>query len=309
MATTGSSSDLRQPFLRTRGLVITALCLIAFAFLLGQSLSFTDFVGGLGDWQFARFGRYFPALTILLLTLVVLLICLICVRFGRYLRQRSGVLMADDSQRTILLADASRLLFTLAALAGLATLTVFGHYLQLPDNSGKQQVISLQTNSVSAWREGPAKLIDAPGIGPIARYAEGLIFTQRTSFFMPVARAKTAGSAAGIEGPYNLFVEINSPPGRSDEVSLERLARVETNEHHGHLRKGGLRPEIVQMYRAAGHPVESRSTVLYRSTASANFGTLVFMVELLGFGIIAVIFAFALRRAEQRIRRDVTGKR
>ena len=300
MATIDNSRVTKRPFLRTRGLAILVLCLIAFAFLLGQSLSFTDFVGQFGDWQFARFGRYFPALTILLPILIALSCWVIFVWLARRFRKRSGEAIVTGKQRRILLVDASRLVLTLAALAGLGGLAVFGHYLQLPDDTGQRQVVSLQAKDAGSLREGPVKLIDAPGIGPIARYSEGLIFVERTSLFMPVSRTTLLGSTQSSKGPFTLFVEIDSPPGEIDDEALARLARVQGKEHVGHLRTNGLRPEIVQMYRAAGYPVETQSAVLYRSTSSANFGTLIFMVELVVFGFIAMIFGLALRRAQKR---------
>lgn len=305
MAEARTADNVDRPMWRTHGLTIVTICLIVFAILAGQLVSYTDLVGRLGEWQFARFGRYFPALTVLLPIVLGLILWSAAAKILRMIAERRGGNRVIGKRR-ILLVDAARLLFILAAVAGLLTLAVFAHYLQLPDNRGKLQLISLKTDSAGDLREGPVKLIDAPGIGPVSRYADGLIFTQRTSFFVPVGSAVTEreiGSDSTAARPFNLFVEIEPPSDDISDDALTRLALVKSAEHRGLLRAAALPSEIAAMYRGAGYPVETRSSVLFLSQASANFRVLLYMCETLAFGLIALLFALILNRAKRRAER------
>ncbi|MDZ3833694.1 MAG: hypothetical protein U0S50_18045 [Sphingopyxis sp.] len=264
-------------------------------------MTYTDLVGRLGEWQFARFGRYFPALTVLLPIVLGLIVWTAAAKILRVLAERRSGTRSALGKRRILLVDATRLLFILAAVAGLLTLAVFTHYLQLPDNRGKLQLVSLKTASAGDLREGPVKLIDAPGIGPVSRYADGLIFTQRTSFFMPVGAASTAREGvSGAEKPFNLFVEVAPSSDDISDDALARLVSVKSAEHRGLLRAGALPAEIVAMYRGAGYPVDTSSSVLFLSPASANFRVLLYMCETLAFGLIALLFGLILNRSKRR---------
>lgn len=299
-----TADKVDRPMWRTRGLIILAICLIVFAVLAGQLVTYTDLVGRLGEWQFARFGRYFPALTVLLPIVLGVIIWTAVAKILRMIAERRNGARAALGKRRILLIDATRLLFILAAVAGLLTLAVFTHYLQLPGNDGKLQVVSFKTASAQDLREGPVKLIDAPGIGPVSRYADGLIFTQRTSFFVPVGSVlmpSESGSASARS--FNLFVEIEPPAGDISDDALTRLASVKSTEHRGLLRAGALPAEIVAMYRGAGYPVETRSAVLFLSSASANYRVLLYMCETLAFGLIALLFGLVLHRAKRRAER------
>lgn len=300
------TADGDRPILRTRGLIIVSICLIAFAILAGQLVTYTDLIGRLGEWQFARFGRYFPALTVLLPIVLGLIIWTAAAKILRMIAgRRHGTRVVG--KRRILLVDATRLLFILAAVAGLLTLAVFTHYVQLPDSRGKLQLVSLKTLSAKGLVEGPVKLVDAPGIGPVSRYADGVIFTQRTSFFLPVGSAATAHeirSGSKAARPFNLFVEIDPPAGDISNDALNRLASVKSAEHRGLLRAGALPSEIVAMYRGAGYPVETRSSVLFLSQGSANFRVLLYMCETLAFGLIALLFGLILNRAKRRAERN-----
>jgi hypothetical protein len=294
-----------RPVWRTRGLIIVTICLIVFAILAGQLVTYTDLVGWLGEWQFAHFGRYFPALTVLLPIVFGLIVWTAAAKILRMIATRRSGTRAAVGKRRILLVDATRIMFILAAVAGLLTLAVFTHYLQLPDNRGKLQLVSLKTASAGDLREGPVKLVDAPGIGPVSRYADGLILTQRTSFFVPVGATSTpretgSGSGGAAARPFNLFVEIEPPSGDISDNALARLASVKSTEHRGLLRAGALPSEIVAMYRGAGYPVETRSSVLFLSPASANFRVLLYMCETLAFGLIALLFGLILNRAKRR---------
>lgn len=305
MAEARTADSVDRPIWRTRGLTIVTICLIVFAILAGQLVTYTDLVGRLGEWQFARFGRYFPALTVLLPIVLGLIVWTAAAKILRMIARRRGGTRVVGKRR-ILLADATRLLFILAAVAGVLTLAVFTHYIQLPDNRGKLQLISLKTASAGDLREGPVKLVDAPGIGPVSRYADGLIFMQRTSFFLPVGSAATAremGSGSMAARQFNLFVEIEPPSGDISDDALNRLASVKSAEHRGLLRAGALPSEIVALYRGAGYPVETGSSVLFLSQASANFRVLLYMCETLAFGLIALLFGLILNRAKRRAER------
>ena len=298
-----------RPLLRTRGRWVTLICLALFAILLSQALGFTDFIGRLGEWQFARFGRYFPALTIIVPLIIVALLWMIGARLLRRARHRRNPEARAYDER-VTLGDGARLFLLIGWLSGLGALAVFGHYLQLPDGSGPVRTVAVGSTHPVTFAEGPVRLVDAPPLGPVARYVEDVMVARRTTYFVPVGTIPRVGvGRPRHRAPFNLFVEVERING--DESTDPRLPATfaQGGEHDGILRADALPSEIAQMYRDVGYPVADESAVLFRSVANAQRGVVVLMAEFIAFGLIALLFGLWMRRVDRRRRAALARER
>jgi hypothetical protein len=298
-----------RPLLRTRGRWVTLVCLLLFAILLSQAFGFTAFVGQLGGWQFARFGRYFPALTIIIPLIIIAILWMLGARLLARARHRRNPDASPLDQR-VTLGDGARLFLLIGWLSGLGALAVFGHFLQLPDGDGAIRTVNVTATRPVTFSEGPVRLVAAPPLGPVARYVEDLMVTRRTTYFVPVGIVPHVGvGRPRHRAPFNLFVEVERIAG--DESTDPRLPATFApgGEHDGILRADALPPEIAQMYRDVGYPVAAQSAVLFRSADSAQRGVIVLMAEFIAFGLIALLFGLWMRRVDRRRRAALARER
>ncbi len=276
-----------RPFLHTIGRWLFLLILALFALLLGQAVSFTNFVGDLGNWQFARFGRYFPAATIILPLVFVAIVWVALAALWRRRRRHA----AQDMPRMQLI-DAQRVAMTLAALAALAAVAVSGHYLTLPSADAAPASADLSRSDANRLPEGPLRLSGIVPAGPASRYAEDVIINRRESMLVPIARNR--------DGALSLFVEL--PMTAADATPPPLAAR-----HEGLLRRNALPSEIAHLYRGEGIAVDARAAVLFHNARNAYASVLTLLGEFITLALIALGFGLWLRRAERR-RRERLGR-
>jgi hypothetical protein len=265
-------------------------CSVVFLFLLIQAATYSGIIEWLAEWQFARFGRYFPALTIGLILLLFVGLWLIASRLRR--RARKQKILVDpvirDSRR---LASAANFMFVSVGLGGLLALGTFISSIQQPSMDGTPAVADLSGGEV-ALKAGPMRLTGLSAVGPISRHAEDVMLFRATRYFAPVGSTRLEDGTPA----FNLFVEVEGPQ--------EARLRPRMN---GLMRFNALPLEVVEMYNGAGYPTARRSAVLFRTETSADRPALLLAAEFLVYALIAAAFGLLLRRRERRILRALEG--
>lgn len=257
---------------------------IVFLFLFIQAATYTGVVEWLAEWQFARFGRYFPTLTLALLLLSFIGLWILIDRLRR--RARNQRILVDPLVRDMRrLSSAANFLYIVAGLSALMGLGVLASYFQQPTMDGPPTIVDL-SRGAATLEPGATRLTGVTAIGPVSRHTEDLLFWRATQYFVPVGQTRLENG----ETVFNLFVEVDGPQTR-------RVSR----QMSGLLRFNALPAEIAQMYTNTRLPTARRSAVLFRSAESADRSTRVLLGEFLVFTLIAALFGLAMRRRERRL--------
>lgn len=283
----GCVIDMSNPQPAQRLVAIPLLTFWATALLLfffWQSFSYFGFVSWLAEWQFTRFGRYFPALTLTLLVLLCALPALLIHGYEQRRRGRSATAAHDVQHIAIATAiQWTRALFALALVGACATIASLVLMARLPDASGEVQHLSAASQAQP--REGLTMLEGPLVAGLVARFDENLVAARRTIYFAPVTPAAGA--------PLRYFVEVRAPETRPTDLTVR---------HSGVLRHAALPSEIVSLYRNAGYTVSAEPLVLFSSEQAVRWRYLVVAIEFFLFAAICLGFALVQRRVWQRLR-------
>ena len=260
-----------------------AAILIIFAFMFYQSVNYIGLMYRLAEWQFARFDRYFPVLTIIGLLLLLYLVW----EAVRYVLRRGWRKLPEDTlHRRRIAARRSGALF-LQVTAAVAALLMVGtalQWLRQPATDGPRARIALASGKSAAISPGPVEIAGVRAIGPIARYSEDFLFLRRTRYLAPIGRGGTTTTA------FNLFAEVR---GMDPERDVPETIT-------GILRTDALMPEIRMLYIEADFTVAPESAIVFATPASAHRPFVVLLLELAAFAALALGFARHLKRSAAR---------
>lgn len=279
----GAASSENKQGWHFAGRWLLLLVAVVVAILLVQSISYSGLMRSLAEWQFVRFGRYFPVFTLLVLAGIAALVwrVLVFVR-RRARRERAPKTLARLASRW---HGAAMFLAIAAAALAILALGVAIHFVRAPGEDGKLRVADLSRLQGASFAPGSTRLEGIRALGPIGLYTEDLLFSTRTYYFVPAGRA--------ANGVFNLFIEIDGPDANQIPASTTGL-----------LRTDALPSEVAEMYRLNRMPVAAKSSVLFKSERSANRPILILLGEVAAFALLAALFAFLSRRRARKLERE-----
>ena len=247
-----------------------------------------------GEWQFARFGRFYPVLTITLavfLTILPPLALRLFVRRRRRARQpdadgatRDPLRLATRSARR-----ASRFFGWLSIALAAASLWAVVASSRAPTGEGPIRRIEVDGSAMPA--EGHARFAPATRIGRIAQVTEDVAFARRTLWVAPVF---AADADAGAERAA-FWTELvpTGVPGRFRRIDA------------GVYVHGGLPPEVAPLYRAIGLAVPREAGLLMRDSDRPRWRMTAVAVQAGAISLLALAIALILARQAGRLRRRV----
>lgn len=291
--TTATLDTDRHPFRFDRpGIIMTGM-VIAFGILFFQATQYLGLMERLAEWQFSRFDRYFPALTILILTAICALVVGIILDL---LRRRAARTETVDplTRERLLTVRWWRVFAVVAGIGAVMTLSAFVHFLRLPDGSGAVRLSDLGAAQPGPLVEGRMQLTGSRLVGPISRSTDDVLFVRSSSYFAPARRIRGNDNIP----TFDLFIEVTGEQAQ---------ARGLPATNSGILRFSAMPPDIVALYRHAGYDVADRSAILFRSVSSARRAGVLLMTQFLAFSLIALVFAAILRRRERRLDREAAA--
>lgn len=251
------------------------LCLCA---LLWAAAHYGGWIGAAGEWQFGRFGSYFPTLTVVVLLLLLGVPALLAAS-----RRERASAAATPIARTGAAVRRWRRLFGVVAVAGIAlTVAVLLSLLTLPGGRADAPPIALTSAAVPG--EGLAVLRGAWSAGRVARLDEDYVFARRTLFVAPVRFEGAPG------GPATLLTTLLP----DDRGRLRPIAR-------GVLVPRGLPVELRLLYARAGVRVAGDARLLLPDDAAVRWRSLVLAVQVALLALVAGIGWAVLRQQERRI--------
>jgi hypothetical protein len=271
----GTSSSNRKQQSLTVAMLLWFL--IVAGFFLWQTVEYRGIAALAGEWEYQRFGTYFPWATLLLL------VGLFCIPPIYFLLRREKT--ADDHVPTLVeyqrkgRRQLSQL--TIAAIICLAAAAVsLGLVLTLP--SGKGQPARVVASADATPRNGPTTLAGRIRYDRIATLERHLLLAERTFYFAPIEPA--AGQ------PLRYFVEFAELPSATSGSAT----------YQGVLRDGGLPGDIVHLYRDAGYRVDPSLHVLFSSETAMRWP---FYVIALHFLLVSIVLGVAGLFQRRRIKR------
>lgn len=279
-----SSQPANNRWRRVRFWLSALAILLIFALMFYQSVNYVGLMYRFAEWQFARFDRYFPVLSIIGLLLILYLIW----EAVRYILRRGWRKLPDKTinhRRIAARYSGGRFLYFVAGTALLLMVGTALQWLQQPGSSGPPARIALASGASAALQAGPVEIAGVRAIGPIARYSEDFLFLRRTRYLAPIGRGGSTTAA------FNLFAEVRGmDPGRDVPETIT-----------GILRTDAMMPEIRMLYIEADFPVAPESAIIFATPASANRPFVVLLVELAAFAALAGLFGRHLRRTAAKL--------
>jgi hypothetical protein len=268
---------------RTISRLLLIWSVFAAGVLLWQTIAYRGIPSAFAEWQFDRFGQYFPVLTLLLLVaLFGFPIFYFLFRRHRIRLQSRNVPMEETA---LLQAHAKVFRNRLAWLAGgfaVAALLPLFFALGQPSGSGKVNPVSVASTAAPA--EGATALSGTIRFDRAATLNETLLLMRWQRRFAPVQPA--SGSLSRLR----YFVEL-----RDGETQAPSGA-----PRQGILERGGLPGELAALYRNAGYEIAEPHYILFASSASMRWPYLAFAGQL---GFLALLFGAAAAVQSRRLRK------
>jgi hypothetical protein len=281
------SDELNQPqtsrWRTVRFWLSAAAILIIFALMFYQSVNYIGLMYRFAEWQFARFDRYFPVLSIIGFLLLLYLLW----EAVRYVLRRGWRKLPEETlhhRRIAARRSGARFLHVTAAVALLLMVGTAIQWFQQPATDGPRTRIALASGKSAAVSPGPVEIAGVRAVGPIARYSEDFLFLRRTRYLAPIGRGGNGTNA------FNLFAEVR---GMDPERDVPETIG-------GILRTDALMPEIRMLYIEADFAVSPQSAIVFATPASANRPFVVLLLELAAFAALALGFARHLIRSAAR---------
>ena len=275
---------------RANGRWMTLGLAIVFTILLAQAVSYSGLIERFAEWEFAQFGRYFPALTLAAFVGLFALVWVVVAGVRRRLAAQP-----DEAERVWRdigrLISVRRILIAVAILAGIVALAAAVRLISLPGMSGPVRTVDLSGRAPVTLAGGPVQLNGIAAIGPIARQTTDLMFDRHTMFLVPVGRTRLQNGSEG----YNLFVQSTTNRAESVPVGMRGLLRLDA-----------LPRDIRTLYRNHDIAVADSSAVLFYGPASANRPMVILIIEAIVVGAIALLFAAYLKRRTRKLRESAT---
>ncbi len=250
-----STEALRRWKLSTRRLrqVLLGWAAIVALIALWQTLTYSGAVAIAAEWQFDRFGRYFPALTLIVLAALFGSPVLFLLRRRPRRHDDPGVALAIAAERQACLL--LRILLWLAGGFCLAALVALALVLFLPATTGAPLRVTVGAPGSISPDEGPTRLVGAVQYDRTSAFDGNLLLFRRSFRFAPVQPIGRPSS------DLRYFIELG-PDEHIAPVSAERT---------GILRRGSLPGEIIRLYRYAGYELTKPHYVLYQSRTSMRW--------------------------------------
>jgi membrane protein implicated in regulation of membrane protease activity len=289
-------------------------------FFLFQALDYRGLAGWLAERQFLYFDHYWPTLTFLGLTALFSIPFIIAVWLlrRRQRRMEQSTTGRIDDRRIVHGKLARTEAFFVGACAGglLAAIIVLIMRLQLPSDEGLPRSIVLGTPDAIAPVEGRAVLRGQVDLSETAQFNEDLLLVKRTFYFAPIrARGETGALRYFVEVRRNAatqgYDDIRFPEAKHPvQVWRFRVPRETFTAHtDGLLRRHALPGEIVNLYRLAGHEVDSDNYVLFSSIERLSWRYYVLAGEFCLWAVLAGIAALLLARRKRAVERRMKEER
>lgn len=251
-----------------------------------QSVTFSGVVQWLGEWQFARVGRFFPVTTIMALLLVAALPVL---GWSRWRRRGATTAHRDALALAISRSRRAGSLYALAASClAIAAAVVLAFALPAFLPQGPTQILAAADPRRPV--SGPVQLTGFVDRSRVLRIREDAIVVGRTVYVAPLV------GYPGDRSEVRYFVPIYP---RSDTAAAvpDPTAPALTR---GYLRVRGMPDEAANLLRAQGYSVSRRAALLYRTPAEAAWSGL---VTGLATALLALVFAAGAVTETRRHRR------
>ncbi len=272
---------------RSNGRWMTIGLAIVITILMAQAISYSGLIERFAEWEFAWFGRYFPALTLGFFVGLFAAVWVLVAVIRRRLRGRDDEVVDRVPRDIGRLISARRILLVLAMVAGVIALGAAIDLIRAPRMVGPVRTINIAAGGPATLVEGPVQLTGITPIGPIARQSDDLLFNRHTMYLVPIGRTRMLNGTDG----FNLFVQstTNDP---------DRVPRAMT----GLMRFDSLPLDIRTLYRNHRIAVADSSTVLFIGPAASNRPQIILIIESIVAGLIALGFAAYLKRRARRVR-------
>lgn len=275
----------RKAYLNARTVprLLLAWSILVAAILLWQSLKYRGLASAAAEWQFERFGHYFPLLTLLLL--VASLGFPIFYLLFRRPRIRTRTRDGATDEATLVQAHATVFRNRLAWLsAGFAVAALFPLLLALGQPRAGDRFNPVSVANPAPPAEGATALTGSIRFDRASTLDGDMLLLRRQLRFAPVQPANGAPSRI------RYFVELRegetqAAPGASRQGILER---------------GGLPGEVATLYRDAGYDIAEPHYVLFASAVSMRWPFLALAAQL---GLLALLTAIAATVQGWRLRK------
>ncbi len=295
--------------------------LIAFLAMLPDNIFYKGLISRLAEWQFNRFGTYFPVLTIAIpIAIIVGLVLLVLWLLARANRRSqandadgAAIAVPLEERRAAALRSARlgmRAFSALAIASGIGALATIASIIGLPAMAGTQQAISVGALPFAVPREGPAKLSGTLEWQRMARFDQGVVLANKTIYVVPVVGAP--GPRASVRYFAQVYRSEFEVPNNRPHDSIPENRRVwesgrvdpkVTTPISGTLRAGGLPDELVYLYRKAGLNVHPDHYVLFRDGGSMRWPYVLYTAGFILMGLASLLVALFHRRQTRRLLR------
>lgn len=264
--------------------------LIASMILVWWMAVYAGWLAPLGEWQFARFGRFYPTLTVMALAaLAIVPIGLIIRARHRHLRRKRREAMAAPDvvgrqgiEHAMRSAHRAQWLFGAVAICALmlGTAALIVPLLNPPATGAP---VAIGASDRNLWREGPARLSGTYRLGPVGRFEERFLFIRHTIHVAPVF-------AIG-GGPARLLTVVEK---RATAPGYRPIGE-------GTLVPHGVPRELMYLYRNAGIAVTERPALLLRGEVQRTWRYRTLAAEAFVVALLAGSFYLAFRRHRRRL--------
>ena len=270
--------------------------LVASAILVWWMAVYAGWLEPLGEWQFARFGRYYPTLTIMVLAALAI------VPIGLVIRARHSQLRRRRRQAITASAQAARfgmdhvlrsgrraewLFAGVAACALVVALLAFIAPFLAPSAAGP--AVEYRAGSLEPLRSGPARIAGTYRLGPVGRFEERFLLIRHTVYVAPV-------------------FPVGGGDARLLTVVEPRLAGTGFRPiPQGVIVPQGLPRELELLYRNAQVPLAERPALLMRDEAQRTWRSRTLAGEALVVALLAAVFLLAFRRHRRRVAERAVG--
>jgi hypothetical protein len=278
---------------RRRAILISAAWLLIVSLFFGwQAITYQGFAKWAAEWEFGRFGTYYPIFTFLLFVGVCGLPVLIYWLSRRRKAETDALPEVRQGGRAIAASTRlMRILFWVAGGFAVSALVSLLLILTLPSEYGQIQQLTLGTPAALSPAEGRTALVGSVNYKTTAAFGEKLLSVRNVTHFAPIVARGAADSS------FCYFVELVELPGKPGVFAPVKP---------GILKRNALPGEIVQLYRNVGFRVEMPDYVLFASADSMRYPYFLLAGELAATGLLFALFGLIQRWRRNRLRRSLS---
>lgn len=256
MAERATARKLPRVRTNTIALVTLAWSVIVLGVLVWQAILYRGLVANIGEWQFARFSRYFPFATIIVLfALFTLPLYVVLLRRYRRWTRRLGA----TEQGIALGIERARFwrttLTAVTAFLVLVSVGVIGHAYTIGSLGEKELPVAVGAPESADPGEGLRRVRGVALLDRIAVYTENYVVARRNFAVVPVVAPGDNGKVL------TYFVQVENPVAAAP-------APVQSS---GFLRREQLPGALRALYVKAGYTVTAPAWILYRNTDAARW--------------------------------------